>query len=248
MLIMVAMLSLVLAGFLLSNHVAVLRGPRGAVFSVAFAAVYFTRFLFPVLAGAWSGNEYRWGTIGLILARRPDRIQQVSAGLIIMVVFTVFALSVALVMGSLAGLVAGAIVGPASTPARRPDIVLGVIETFASAEFVIMFYMLVAFAAGTIFQSPVAGVGLGVGLGLADALVAGIVGAHAGIATIVAQHLPYEYANALVPQVAATYIGRDAFGSDLPLSMAGSIAGVAVYSALLLGAMFYVVNRRDVTV
>src|SRR5579872_881343 len=38
-------------------------------------------FLWPILAGSWAGNEYSWGTIRMVLSRRPSRAQFALAGI-----------------------------------------------------------------------------------------------------------------------------------------------------------------------
>src|SRR5437588_8285661 len=58
--------------------------PRAWLAALYFAST-FSLVLWPILGGCWAGNEYGWGTVTLILTRRPDRVQWVLSAMIVLV-------------------------------------------------------------------------------------------------------------------------------------------------------------------
>src|SRR5258708_2674747 len=72
--------------------------PRGWLAALIYAS-FFAPFFWPVLGGSWAGNEYGWGTIRMILTRRPYRIQHALGALSILLVAVALALVAMLVVG-----------------------------------------------------------------------------------------------------------------------------------------------------
>src|SRR5436305_14653890 len=78
--------------------------PRGLVAALFFAAL-FSAFLWPVLGGSWSGNEYGWGTIRMLLSRRPDRIEMVVAALAVLLLGVAAGLIAVLILATIEGVI-----------------------------------------------------------------------------------------------------------------------------------------------
>jgi hypothetical protein len=66
----------------------------------------------------------------------------------------------------------------------------------------------------------------------------------------IAEHFPNAYTTALTSRLASEFISSGPFGRvpDNAASITASIIGLAIYLAIMLGAMLFVVQRRDVTV
>ncbi len=203
-------------------------------------------FLWPVIAGNWAGNEYGWGTIRLTLARKPNRIEMVLSALISIMLTVAVGLLLVVVLSTVIGVILNAI-----TPVTRPipsDLGIVAVKTFLADCYNGLFFVLLAYAAGTIFQSAAAGIGFGIGFGVAQTVLTGIFTALGGIWHTVADHLPEAYLTALpdrltAPDLSTTF--RAANPSE-PSIMA-SIVGIGIYCAVLLAVTLAVVWRRDVT-
>lgn len=222
--------------------------PRGLLAALTFAG-FFAPFLWPVLAGAWTGNEYSWGTIRMVLSRKPNRIEQSIAGLVAVMICVVVALILAVVLGIVAGFVVGALTGhPTSTAGLGSDFPLVFVKGFLAEMYSISFYVVVAYAAGTIFQSAAVGIGVGIGEWIAQEIVRGIFSALGNTWLHVAQHLPNAYTAALPERIMSKDLGgRFAnVGIGQP-GIVESIIGLAIYLAVLIALTLLFVSRADVT-
>jgi hypothetical protein len=221
------------------------RGLLAALLSSAFVAT----FLWPILSGAWAGNEYSWGTLRMILSRRPNRIQYLAASLGILVVFAIITMVLAMVFSIVEGGVVAVLTGHSVvfTTGLRSNFTLVLLKTFVATIYVVCFYLVLAFAAGTIFQSPAAGIGIGIGFSIAQQVVFGIFYALRGPWRVIADHFPSAYAGSLPQRVALE--GTSIFGSA-PANSPGiveSVMGLAIYIGILVALTVIVVQRRDVT-
>ncbi|HEV3311834.1 MAG TPA: ABC transporter permease [Chloroflexota bacterium] len=247
-LILMGINGLLLFGITRSRHDIQGFMPRSIGASLIFTG-FLAQFIWPILAGAWAGNEYSWGTIRMILTRRPSRVEQALSGLTMMLIFSAITLIVAMIVGLLAGLAAGAVVGhPMYTNGLGSDFVLVIIKTFVAALATVMFYSLFAFAAGAIFQSPAAGIGVGIGASIATSIVSAIFHGLGNPWGGIADHFPYGYAFSLPAQVAQPLFGKSGLGgSSGPTNIQGDILGMLVYTVVVMGLLLYVVANRDVT-
>lgn len=206
-------------------------------------------FLWPVLAGSWSGSEYSWGTVRLILARRPSRVQFVLAGLIMVMVAVGIAVVATMIVAGIAGAVVAAITGnPIIQTPHAPNFIVLLLETALATWYVAGFFVALAYAAGTIFRSNAAGIGIGIGVTIAQTIVTGVFTGLGGAWRSVADHFPSVYTEALASRVAAPGLhGTFARVSGPEPGIGESILGLAIYIAILLALTLVVVTRRDVT-
>jgi hypothetical protein len=220
--------------------------PRGML-AALLGAGFVASFLWPILSGAWSGNEYSWGTLRMILSRHPNRLQYLAASLAILVVFAIITMVVAMVLSIAEGAVVASLTGHSAvfTSGLRSSFTLVLLKTFVATIYVACFYLVLAFAAGTIFQSPAAGIGIGIGFTIAQQVVFGIFFALRGPWRVVADHFPSSYAGALPQRIAAESIS--AFGRTTGPGVVESIVGLAIYIGILITLTVVVVQRRDVT-
>jgi ABC-2 type transport system permease protein len=250
MLILIALVALVFLGI---SSRARFRGdlvlPDGLVVALSLAAG-FAAFIWPVLAGSWSGGEYSWGTVRSALTRRPSRIAFSLSGLF-MVLLTIGA---GLCLVLLAGAIAGAIVGAANSgvaAVTAPGTSAGqvILKLFFAVWYTSAFYAVIAYAAGVIFRSAPAGIGVGIGFSVAQSAVSAIFENLGDPWKSIALHFPNAYTTALTSRIANEIVSSGPFGriSATAASIPVSILGLAIYLAILIGCMLVIVRQRDVT-
>lgn len=225
--------------------------PRALVASL-LAAAFAAPFFWPVLGGSWSGNEYGWGSVRLILSRRPQRVQHVLASLAVLLAGIAIALLAVVIVGGLAGFTASLLTGHAMfvSGVMSSTFLLTLAETFLVTWYGASFTLIVAFAAGTIFRSAPAGIGIGVGLTLAQILTIGILDGQRGFWKTVADHLPLQYVENLTGNVAAPlFIHGTSLASVNPMApgTGESILALGIMMMALLAATCVVVRNRDIT-
>lgn len=254
--ILAAVLAVVVIMFLATgskpdNNLANLFFPRALVASL-IAAAFAAPFFWPVLGGSWLGNEYGWGSIRLILSRRPHRIQHVFASLAVLLAGIALALVAVLVVGGVAGIMVSLLTGHALLVSGilTGTFLLTLVKTFVVTWYGASFILILAFAAGTIFRSAPAGIGIGVGSTLAQFLTIGLLDGQSGIWKTLADHLPLRYVENLTGNVAApafiqgTSLARINPGAPGAVQ---SIVALGIMMAALLFATCIVVRNRDIT-
>ncbi len=216
------------------------------------AAAFAAPFFWPVLGGSWPGNEYGWGSIRLILSRRPHRVEHVLASLAVLLIGIGLALLACLIVGSLAGITVSLFTGHSVfvSGVLTGTFALTLLKTFLVTWYGASFIMILAFAAGTIFRSAPAGIGVGVGATLAQILTIGILEGQTGFWKSLAEHLPLRYVESLTGNVAAsafvhgTSLARVSPGSP---SVGQSIVTLGLMMIGLLAVTCVVARSRDIT-
>lgn len=225
--------------------------PQGLI-AVLVVIAALSAFLWPVVAGSWGGNEYGWGTVRTMLSLKPDRVRFTLANLGVLEL----AMGLALFLGLAVALIAGALVslltGHGVVDGSNMDAhVFGVlVKCLIATWYATSFYIVFAFAAGTIFRSAPAGIGLGTGITIAQFIAIPIFFALGDPWKSAAYHFPLFYVRALPGHVAAEVLPKDfsgVGGANIP-GVAESIIGLAIYIAIPLALTLLVVRRRDITV
>lgn len=224
--------------------------PPRAWLAALLISSFFAGFIWPVLGGSWSGNEYGWGTVRLVLTRRPNRIQFALGGLIILLIAMALVLLVIMLFGTVAGIVVAILTGSSAFTSSdfSGSFLLVLAKSYAATWFVMSFYVLLAFAAGTVFQSVAAGIGIGIGLTVAQIVAFGIFSGLGGAWKTVADHFPFQYTSQMVNRVVSegTVHGFTSVSSTSP-GVEESIVALAIYSAILLAITLYMARSRDIT-
>lgn len=223
--------------------------PDGLVVALSLAAG-FAAFIWPILAGSWAGGEYGWGTVRMVLTRQPSRVEFTLSGLIVVLLTVGIGLLLVLAAGAVAGSIIGAVdnvAAAAHPPGANGTAVF--VKLFFAAWYTSAFYAVLAYAAGAVFRSAPAGIGLGIGFAVAQAAVSGIFSALGDPWTSIAQHFPDAYTTALTSRLANELIKGGPLGrvSSTAPSIPTSLVALAIYFAILLGVMLAVAYRRDVT-
>jgi ABC-type transport system involved in multi-copper enzyme maturation permease subunit len=249
-LIMLAITALVFWGIGTSSSQRVnLVLPRGWLIAL-FLAANLAPFLWPVLGGSWSGSEYGWGTIRMVLSRRPNRIAFSLAQMLALALILLAALILAFILGTIGGLIAGAgtSFGTFDTTGLPGGFGAIVVKIFLGSWFVLGFYALLGYAAGSIFRSAAFGIGAGIGITVAQLVLTGILYAIGGTWKLVAQHFPYAYTNALTQRLVAEGTTRQfATTSSSQPGITECVIGIAIYAAILVAATLIFLRQRDVT-
>jgi hypothetical protein len=224
------------------------RALPASLIAAAFAAPFF----WPVLGGSWPGNEYGWGSIRLILSRRPQRVEHVLASLSVLLIGIGLALLACLLVGTVAGVATSLLTGHAVfvSGVLTGTFMLTLVKTFVVTWYSASFIMTLAFAAGTIFRSAPAGIGIGVGATLAQFLTIGILDGQTGFWKSIADHLPLRYVENLTGNVAAsdfipgTSLARVHPGAPI---VGQSIVALGLMMAGLLVVTCVAARNRDIT-
>jgi ABC-type transport system involved in multi-copper enzyme maturation permease subunit len=222
--------------------------PNGWLLGLLFASL-FAPFIAPVLAGSWAGSEYSWGTIRMILSRRPNRSQFLLAGIAVLLSAVGIALLATLVISTVSSWLAAVLLGRSVFDSAAFDgSFLGLMtKLFLSVWLVLAFYIVLAFSAGTLFRSGAVGIGVGVGLTLADLILTGIFYGLGGTWKSIADHFPDVYAHALPSQIANGTLSNVPSRSTGMPSVSESILALAIYTLVPLGIALVLVRYRDVT-
>jgi hypothetical protein len=224
--------------------------PRGWLIALALCA-FFAPFFWPVLGGSWAGNEYGWGTIRTILTRRPQRIQHVLAALVILAIGLALAILAIVVTGTLAGAVVALLTGNSivTSGVLTGSFLMIVLKGFLAAWCVSAFYLLLAYAAASVFRSAAVGIGIGIGATLAQFIVGGIFRNLGGVWNDIQLQFPVNYTQGLIQQVVHSGLTP---GSGLAVvdpgtpSASASLIAIAVYGAVFLAITLVVVRTRDI--
>jgi hypothetical protein len=226
-----------------------LQMPHVWLVGMVFAA-FVAPFLWPVLGGSWAGNEYGWGTIRMVLSRRPNRIQFVLAGLIILGVFVALSLVVAVLFSCLASVVIALLTGSKTFVSAdlTPSFLLDMLKVYLASWYVLLFYLAVAYAAGTLFRSAAVGIGVGIGVTLADLIISGIFFGLGGRWQSVAEHFPGVYTRNLPLRLTVGTLSRH-FTNDRSVQpgITESIVALGLYTAIPVVLALVLVRVRDVT-
>ncbi|MDB5074926.1 MAG: hypothetical protein JWO42_1105 [Chloroflexi bacterium] len=225
--------------------------PRGWLAALSFAS-FFAPFFWPVLGGSWAGNEYGWGTIRAVLTRRPNRIEHVLAALAILLIGVAMGIVAILVTGSVAGIAVTALTGNNvwTSGVWSNDFLTTLIKGILTAWYVSAFYLVLAYAAATIFRSAAVGIAFGIGSTLAQFVLRGIFFDLGGVWKDIALHFPVVYANSMITQVVG---GQLVPGTSLARitpedpSAGQSLVALAIYGAIFLALALLAVRTRDVT-
>ena len=222
--------------------------PTGTVFALLLSAT-FAQFLWPVLAGSWSGSEYGWGTVRTMLSRRPGRIEFVISGLLIVLLVVAAAIILATVAGSVGGIIVAALTNRSVLNTAGVDNAwLEVAKMVLSTWYTSAFWAILAYSLAIIFRSQATGIGVGIGFSIASGIINGIFSRLGGAWQQIAQHLPNAYTGGLVDHIAnETLRGRIIGSTGNEPDVIPSLIGITIYAALLIGVALAVTLERDVS-
>jgi ABC-2 type transport system permease protein len=247
--ILIVICALIFWGLGSSHNRSDLYFPRGLLVASVICTSVGT-FLWPILAASWAGNEYGWGTIRMILSRRPNRIEYLAASLGVLVIAAGLALLAVLVVELVAALIVAAATGQTfvQTSGLASNFAGDVVKDYLASWYTMAFFVVLSYAAATVFRSGGVGIGIGIGFTVGQIIISGIFAALGGAWKTIEEHLPHAYLD-LPAAIAHPYL-RTNFetqaGSGLP-GIGGSIVGLTVYVVTLLVVTIVFLTRRDVT-
>jgi ABC-2 type transport system permease protein len=225
--------------------------PRGWLAALIFTS-FFAPFFWPVLGGSWAGNEYGWGTIRMVLTRRPYRLLYVLAAMVILMAGLALAMLLVLVVGTLAGIGVAIFTQNSGFVSSAFDgaYVGTLLKTFVAAWYVSSFFLILGYTMATLFRSAAVGIGVGIGSSLAEIILRGIFNRLGGNWREIANHFPVVYTNDFVSRVAHSGLVSGTEMSSISPDAPGavqSLIAITVYLAALVIVTLVVVRTRDVT-
>ena len=215
-----------------------------------FLASSFAAFLWPILGGAWAGSEFGWGTIRMVLSRRPQRAEFVFSQLSILVIAVGLTIVAVFVVSTIGGIIVGLATshGPFTGSTLSEHFDATVIKNVAGAWYVLAYYVVLGYAFGSVARSGSVGIGAGLGFSVAQVVVGGIFSNLGGVWRTIEQHFPYMYTSALSQRLALEGTSRSFLSvSSTTSGVPEAIVGIAVYLAVLVVATLVFMQQRDVT-
>ncbi len=231
---------LTIASFLLSDPTGTERNLQLAgVFDNGMQIVTLTgSILTIVFAAGLIGNEFGWNTIRPLLARATSRSALLSAKWITLFIATIALFLVGLIatiaFSAIGSLIAGAFEGvDAGTIGDW-------VVQFARLVYSQLPYTVMAFAVALLTRSNAAGIAVGIGFGIVEALVWSLISLMTGAFDSV-RKFGMEYPSTLLTEMDPN------LDSASTGEMWRAAAVLTVWMVLMIGATYWIFNRRDVT-
>ncbi len=208
-----------------------------------------------ILVGALTGSEYGFGTLRLILPRGTGRGQLLAAQVVAIAILALATAGFMLLVAALVGLVLGPIFGAtllfpsAATWAE-------ILKFWLALSFSLFGYALIAFFAGTLGRSTLAGVALPLGYLFLEIFVGNVVvpvvaiflSGTADTAERIS-HIPDWFLGSNTSAI-MTQVGQYPLNLDLGstgLSFWRALLVALVYCIVLIGGSYLLLTKRDVT-
>jgi ABC-type transport system involved in multi-copper enzyme maturation permease subunit len=204
-----------------------------------------------VLAAGALGSEYSWGTLRIQLARQPQRGRYLLAKLLVILLLLLVGLIIGLLVGSLVALLTGSVLGDVGRVSAGNILLL--LPSMLRALYVMLPYILFTLAACIFGRSVLAGVAGG----LVFLFLDGGAAAFAFLANVGSPLLTFLLNLTLQRNITTlTLLNRTGYGFDpavlgvldtqtLP-PLWQAVLMVGLYSAIFLGAAYYLFTRRDI--
>ncbi|HEV8190918.1 MAG TPA: ABC transporter permease subunit [Ktedonobacterales bacterium] len=226
--------------------------------SLSLAGIY-TRIvgvlLLCVLVGALTGSEYGFGTLRLILPRGTSRGQLLVAQLVAVALLALAAAGFMLLVATLVGIVLGPILG---ATLLFPSVATWaeIVKFWLALSFHLFGYALIAYFAGTLGRSVLAGVALPLGYLFLEVFIGNVVVNVVALfllgtpdAAERVRHIPDWFLGSNTSAI-MTLVGQYPLNLDLggtSFSLVRALAVALLYCVLLVGGSYLLLTRRDVT-
>lgn len=208
-----------------------------------------------VLVGALTGSEYGFGTLRLILPRGTSREQLLVAQISAVAILSLATAGFMFLVASLVGLILGPITGATiifPSLASWTEIV----KFWLALSFQLFGYALIAYFAGTLGRSTLAGVAMSLGYVFLEVFVSGVITTIATITSVTNPasgerigHIPDWFLGTNTSAI-TTIVGQYPLTLDLgstSLSLVRALSVALLYCVLLIGGSYLLLTRRDVT-
>ena len=227
---------------------AAMRFPTGFGF-LQIMEVQSALYLVIVLVSLLVGSEYGWGTLRLVLARGPSRIQFMLAKLISAMLTIVVGTAAILVVGGILMILGDLTIGefdPVFPDKFLPDLILDWLRTTS----VLMIYVAIAFAGASLLRSGGAGIGVGLGFVVVEQIIMNLFIGFGGTLGKIAQYFPTRLTESILYTSRLT-VSIDVEGGQPPpagtwLDPWPAAGLLTLYFVVLIGAAMWVFNKRDV--
>ena len=219
-------------------------------FPGAFSMIFSTAgtigtLLLIILVASSIGNEYGWGTVRQVLARRGIRYYFVISKLVSFIIIAAIGLLISVIIGFILALITSNLIGSINWDFMTASYIGGLFEKFGWTLFSLLPYILLAAFFAFLGRSAIAGIGGGLGFYFIEAIAVGLFGQAGGWLAKIPDYLIGPNVSALVP---SSLFAEGRFGSAgiLPSTLHASLT-LAVYCVVFIVASLYMFNKRDVT-
>jgi len=199
-----------------------------------------------ILVASSIGNEYGWGTVRQILARRGIRYYFVVSKLVSFIIIAFIGLILASIFGFILALITSNMIGGINWDFMTASFVTGLFEKFGWTLFTLLPYVLMASFFAFLGRSAIAGIGGGLGFYFIEAIAVGIFNQSGGWLAKIPDYLIGPNVDALLPSSLFTQ-GPFASADIMPSILNASLT-LAVYCVVFLSISLLMFRKRDLTV
>lgn len=199
-----------------------------------------------ILVASSIGNEYGWGTVRQILARKGIRHYFVLSKLVSFIVVAVIGLVIAFIFGFILALITSNMIGGVSWSFMTASYVGGLFEDFGWTLFTLLPYILMTMFFAFLGRSAIAGIGGGLGFYFIEAIAVGIFSQSGGWLAEIPKYLVSPNVEALLPSSVFSQ-GPFAAATAAPSTLHASVT-LVVYCVVFIVTALCLFKKRDLTV
>ena len=199
-----------------------------------------------ILVASSIGNEYGWGTVRQILARRGIRYYFVISKLVSFIIIAFIGLILAVIFGFILALIIANMIGTITWDFVTASFITGLFEKFGWTLFTLLPYILMASFFAFLGRSAIAGIGGGLGFYFIEAIAVGIFNQSGGWLEKIPDYLIGPNVDALLPSSLFTQ-GPFASTGNMPSILSASLT-LTVYCVVFLIVSLFMFRKRDLTV
>ncbi len=199
-----------------------------------------------ILVASSIGNEYGWGTVRQIMARKGIRYYFVVSKLVSFIVVAVIGLIIAFIFGFILALIISNMIGSTDWSFMTASYVGGLFEDFGWTLFTLLPYILMAAFFAFLGRSAIAGIGGGLGFYFIEAIAVGIFSQAGGWLAEIPGYLVSPNIEALLP---ANVFSQGSFMSaTVTPSILHASVTLSVYCVVFIVIALALFQKRDLTV
>lgn len=198
-----------------------------------------------ILVASSIGNEYGWGSIRQVLARRGVRYYFVISKLVSFIVIAVIGLFISFIIGFILALITSSLLGSINWDFMTVSYIGGLFKMFGWTLFSLLPYILLTTFFAFLGRSAITGMGGGLGFYFIEAIAVGLFGQSGGWLAKIPDYLIGPNVDALMPSSLFTH-GAFASVGTLPSTLHAALT-LAGYCVVFKVITLYMVKKRDVT-
>jgi ABC-type transport system involved in multi-copper enzyme maturation permease subunit len=198
-----------------------------------------------ILVASSIGNEYSWGSIRQVLARRGIRYHFVISKVVSFIVVAVIGLLISVIVGFILTLITSSLLGNINWDFMTASYTGDLFKMFGWTLFSLLPYILLTVFFAFLGRSAITGIGGGLGVYFIEAIVVSLFGLAGNWLAKIPDYLIGPNVNALMSAGPFTQ-GAFAAAGALPSTLHASLT-LAGYCVVFIAITLYMVKKRDVT-